>query len=93
MKLQRASPSETELATDRRSLMKSACLCLRVSTEHRENQPWRPHIPKPNDCKQARIPLTPIAIATFSLFGEMLSVRMSDVREFGEIRTAAGVLN
>ena len=35
MKLQRASPSETELAPDRRSLMKSACLCLRVSTKHR----------------------------------------------------------
>ena len=35
MKLQRASPSETELAPDRRSLMKSACLCLRVSTTHR----------------------------------------------------------
>ena len=44
MKLQRASPSETELATDRRSLMKSACLCLRISRKHGENQPWRPRI-------------------------------------------------
>ena len=50
MKLQRASLSEAELAPDRRSLMKSAYLCLRVSTKHRENQPWRPHIPKANDC-------------------------------------------
>jgi hypothetical protein len=48
LKLQRASPSETELATDRRSLMKSACL-LRVSIKHREIQPWRPHIPKANE--------------------------------------------